>query len=75
MHQTELYWNALTAGAESGNLTTQGDIVYYGGAGPARLPIGTAGQVLKVNAAGNAPEWAYFGALNNVYYVQGNDWR
>jgi hypothetical protein len=65
------YWNALIAGAESGNLTTQGDIVYYSGAGPTRLPIGTAGQVLKVNTAGNAPEWGYFGALNNVYYVQG----
>ena len=65
------YWNALIAGAESGNLTTQGDLVYYSGAGPTRLGIGTAGQVLKVNAAGNAPEWGYFGALNNVYYVQG----
>lgn len=64
------YWNALIAGAESGNLTTQGDIVYYSGAGPTRLPIGTQGQVLKVNTAGNAPEWGYFGALNNVYYVQ-----
>ena len=65
------YWNALIAGAESGNLTTQGDLVYYSGAGPTRLPIGDAGQILKVNSAGNAPEWAYFGALNNVYYVQG----
>ena len=65
-----VYWNALIAGAESGNLTTQGDLVYYSGAGPTRLPIGPAGQVLKVNAAGNAPEWGYFGALNNVYYVQ-----
>jgi len=64
------YWNALIAGAESGNLTTQGDLVYYSGAGPTRLPIGSAGQVLKVNAAGTAPEWGYFGALNNVYYVQ-----
>ena len=64
-----VYWNALVAGAESGNLTTQGDLVYYSGAGPTRLPIGAEGQVLKVNAAGNAPEWGYFGRLNNVYYV------
>ncbi len=65
-----VYWNVLIAGAESGNLTTQGDLVYYSGGGPTRLPIGQAGQVLKVNTAGDAPEWGYFGALNNVYYVQ-----
>ena len=64
------YWNLLTAGAESGNLTTQGDLVYYSGSGPTRLPIGEVGQVLKVNSAGNAPEWGFFGSLANVYYVQ-----
>jgi len=64
-------WNLLVAGAESGNLTTEGDIVYYGGAGPTRLPIGQPGQVLKVNNAGNAPEWTSFGAINNVFYVEG----
>mgnify|MGYP001159859929 FL=1 len=64
-----VYWNLLVAGAEAGNLTTQGDLVYYSGAGPTRLPIGTQGQVLKVNTAGNAPEWGYFGRLNNVFYV------
>jgi|SaaInl5LU_22_DNA_1037371.scaffolds.fasta_scaffold00525_14 hypothetical protein len=65
-------WNLLVAGAESGNLTTQGDIVYYGGAGATRLPVGTAGQVLKVNDAANAPEWTSFGAINNVFYVETN---
>ena len=63
-------WNLLVAGAESGNLTTEGDIVYYGGAGATRLPIGTSGQVLKVNDAANAPEWTSFGAINNVFYVE-----
>jgi len=63
------YWNLLSGGVESGNLTTIGDLVYYGGSGPTRLPIGKAGQVLKVNAAGNAPEWAYFGQLDQIYYV------
>ena len=63
-------WNLLVAGAESGNLTTEGDIVYYGGAGPARLPIGTPGQVLKVSDSGVAPEWTSFGAINNVFYVE-----
>jgi hypothetical protein len=65
-------WNLLVAGAESGNLTTEGDIVYYGGAGPTRLGIGTPGQVLKVNNAADAPEWASFGAINNVFYVETN---
>ena len=63
------FWNVLSGGPETGNLTTQGDIVYYGGAGPTRLPVGQPGQVLRVNAAGDAPEWAYLGAINNVYYV------
>ena len=63
------FWNVLSGGPESGNLITDGDLVYYGGAGPTRLPIGQAGQVLKVNAAGDAPEWTYFGSINNVFYV------
>jgi hypothetical protein len=66
---TGVNWNLLVAGAESGNLTTEGDLVYYGGAGPTRLPLGQVGQGLRVNAAGDAPEWAYFGAINNVFYV------
>jgi hypothetical protein len=38
--------------------TTAGDMDYYTGAtGKARLPIGTAGQILKVNAGATAPEW------------------
>ena len=28
------FWNFMSGGAESGNLTTAGDIVYYGGTGP-----------------------------------------
>ena len=63
------FWNFMSGGAESGNLTTAGDIVYYGGSGPARLPVGKPGQVLKVNDAENAPEWTYFGQVNHVYYV------
>ncbi len=63
------FWNFMSGGAESGNLTTVGDIVYYGGSGPARLPVGKPGQVLKVNDAQTAPEWTYFGAINHIYYV------
>jgi len=63
------FWNFFSGGAESGNLTTTGDIVYYGGSGPARLPVGKPGQVLKVNDAATAPEWTYFGQINHVWYV------
>ena len=69
---TGLAWNILSGGAESGNMTTQGDLVYYGGAGPTRLPIGEPGQILKVNSLGNAPEWKFFGAINNVFYISGD---
>ena len=69
---TGLVWNILSGGAESGNLTTLGDLVYYGGAGPTRLPIGEPGQILKVNPLGNAPEWQFFGAINNVFYISGD---
>ena len=38
-----------------GPLTTQGDIIYSTGGQSARLPLGTAGQVLTVS--GSAPAW------------------
>jgi hypothetical protein len=61
------YWNLLANGADSGVLTTTGDIVYYGENGPQRLPIGTDGQVLRVN--NNVPSWSYYGILENIVYV------
>ncbi len=64
------YWNLLAAGSEESVLTTKGDMVYHGGAGPTRLPIGKDGQVLKV--IGNTPGWAYFGVINHIYYVADN---
>ena len=40
-------------------LTTTGDIIYASSASnPARLGIGTANQVLRVNSGATAPEWA-----------------
>ena len=40
-------------------LTTTGDIMYASSASnPARLGIGTANQVLRVNSGATAPEWA-----------------
>jgi len=65
---TGIYWDALTIGSELSVLTTTGDMVYYGGAGPTRLPVGTEGQVLRVGSAG-IPEWVTYGEIKNVYYV------
>jgi hypothetical protein len=40
-------------------MTTTGDVIYSSsGSTPARLGIGTAGQVLTVNSGATAPEWA-----------------
>tara|TARA_B100000131_G_scaffold82590_1_gene79587 strand:+ start:159 stop:1058 length:900 start_codon:yes stop_codon:yes gene_type:complete len=47
-----------TAGTDVGTtITTQGDLLYRDGSGLQRLAKGTAGQVLKMNTAANAPEW------------------
>ena len=49
----------VTIGAKNSDavLTTQGDILYQDGSGLQRLAKGTAGKVLKMNSAANAPEW------------------
>jgi hypothetical protein len=39
-------------------VTTAGDIIYRNATVPARLGIGTAGQVLTVNSGATAPEWS-----------------
>jgi hypothetical protein len=65
-----IYWNILASGADSGALTTQGDMVYYGANGPVRLPIGSDGQILRVN--GDEPAWQYYGELQNIVYVAPN---
>jgi hypothetical protein len=65
---TGTYWNSLAVGTETEFLTTKGDLVYYGGAGPTRLPIGSEGQVLRVSGD-SIPEWTYLGATDDVYYV------
>jgi hypothetical protein len=62
------YWSALAIGSEQSVLTTTGDMVYYSGSAPTRLPIGRDGQVLTVNAD-SLPEWAFIGSVDDVYYV------
>lgn len=50
--------DALLASA-AGAVTTAGDTVYATAANTlARLPVGTAGQVFRVNAGATAPEWS-----------------
>ena len=48
----------------STTLTTQGDVLYRDGSGIQRLAKGSAGQVLKMNSAANAPEWGSTAALS-----------
>ena len=62
------FWNLLVIGTETSVLTTKGDLVYYGGAGPTRLPVGKEGQVLRVSED-MIPEWTYLGQSDDVYYV------
>ena len=64
---TGTYWSLLSIGSETSILTTRGDLVYYGGAGPTRLPIGSEGQVLR--AGTEDPEWVTLGATDQVYFV------
>jgi hypothetical protein len=64
---TGTYWKALSISSETSILTTKGDMVYYGGAGPTRLPIGREGQILTVG--NGVPEWATLGETDNLYFV------
>ncbi len=52
------YWSKLAQkGADVTALTTQGDLLYRDASGVARLPAGTAGQVLRTGGAGANPSW------------------
>ena len=74
---TASIWNGMLG--VSGNMeetapakvTTAGDIVYGTGANAiARLAVGTANQVLKVNSGATAPEWS---AVAATELTAGND--
>jgi hypothetical protein len=50
-------------------VTTAGDVIYRNATVPARLGIGTAGQVLTVNSGATAPQWstpAFTGAWTQI---------
>lgn len=61
------YWSLLNVGSETDILSVRGDLVYYSGSGPARLPIGREGQILRSN--GVDPEWATLGEIDHNYFV------
>ena len=51
-------------------LTTQGDVPYASAANtPARLALGSAGQILQVNSGGTAPEWATSSSVSAGFAV------
>ena len=64
---TGTYWNIVAIGTEYDVMTTRGDLVYYGGSGPTRLPVGLEGQLLR--SSGTEPEWVSLGRVDHVYYV------
>jgi hypothetical protein len=52
-------WANVDTTGMTNPMTTTGDVIYSSsGSTPARLGIGTAGQVLQVNSGATAPEWA-----------------
>jgi hypothetical protein len=52
-------WANLDTTGMTNPMTTTGDTIYSSsGSTPARLGIGTSGQVLQVNSGATAPEWA-----------------
>jgi hypothetical protein len=61
------YWNIISVGTETAVLTTRGDLVYFSGSGPTRLPIGREGQILRAGVLD--PEWATLGETDNLYFV------
>jgi hypothetical protein len=65
------FWSVIAVGTEESVLTTQGDLVYYSGSAPVRLPVGKDGQILQVNQEG-VPEWAFLDYVDDVYYVTEN---
>ena len=56
-------WDYLALGQAPMPTTTQGDIIVRGASTNERLAIGTAGQALKVNSAGNGLEYGPGGGV------------
>ena len=64
-------WTNLDTTGMVNPMTTTGDTIYSSsGSTPARLGIGTAGQVLRVNSGATAPEWATPAASGGITLIQ-----
>ena len=48
-------------------LSVRGDLVFFGGNGPERLPVGREGQILRSD--GVDPEWITLGEVDHNYFV------
>ena len=57
------YWEYLAKGQATSPTTTQGDLIVRGASADERLAIGSAGQALKVNGAGNGLTYGVAGGL------------
>lgn len=56
-------WNFLAKGQATSPTTTQGDLIVRGASADARLGIGAAGKVLKVNSSANGYEFGDGGKI------------
>jgi len=56
-----------------GGVTTAGDVVYFDGTSWVRLAVGTAAQVLTVNAGATAPQWATSTAAVEIGVAAGDE--
>jgi len=66
---TKSAYDLANAAIPKSLVTTAGDIIYRNATVPARLGIGTAGQVLTVNTGATAPEWKTIAAGGKVLQV------
>ena len=62
------YWSVISVGLDESVLTTTGDLVYFSGNAPTRLPIGKEGQILRVDSTG-LPSWEFLQSVEDVYFV------
>ena len=61
------YWRTKLEGAITNVLSNQGDISWYNAGAKSRLPVGTDGQLLRVN--GTNLTYKSWGVIPKVYYV------
>ena len=66
-------WAYVAKGQATSPTTTQGDVIVRGASADARLAIGTAGQVLKVNSSANGLEYGVGGRILQVVQASKGD--